>query len=595
MKKVVNIGLSLAFMVSGAYAQSLEDAKVAIDAEQYAKAKGFLKTLVANKPKDAENFFYLGQVYLLSDNPDSAKIIFEQGLAADPKLKINAVGVASVDLYKGNDAAAESKFTELNTDIKKKEYEVPLYIGKAYLITGDQKPDTLGKPYYEKAVTYIEQAKLLNQKDADIYVSLGDAYLSAGRASDAFSAYRSVEDLDPNLLKPKVQMAVISKKARAWPEASEDLKKIVASNPDYAPTYRELAETYNAWGQFSTTDSDYNARNQEALKYYKQYMDRTDYSVESRIRYADFLIIAKDYKALQDQAQELAKSENINPKILRYLGYAEYQNGQYAESKAALDKFLSKVNASRVIAQDYQHLGLDNIALSSDTVNNTIDTTIFREGVKNLSLAITKDSTLAEGLSDIAKKYYAKKHFAQAAAIYKVGAQIPVIKNKNAGTDAFYWGLSQYLNYAYAKRDTTLPPPSKDILKDAIAGFAKVNTIQDSISQAYFYNALSYKLLDNDDPAQWQGIFIEPFQKYIDIVKSKGDAEIQKEKKNLVSAYANIGAYYVNKEQYEKAREAFRAALEIDPTDAYAKDSLDKLAPAAAGAAQDSTKKTTKK
>src|SRR5690606_8680254 len=126
----------------------------------------------------------------------------------------------------------------------------------------------------------------------------------------------------------------------------------------------------------------------------RQFMDKTDYSLESRIRYADFLIIAKDYKELQVQAAEMAKIDKVNPRILRYLGYAAYQNGEYEESKKALEDFLSKADKNRIIAQDYHHLGLVNIALSTDTVANTVDNALFNEGLTALTKAIELDSTI---------------------------------------------------------------------------------------------------------------------------------------------------------------------------------------------------------
>src|SRR5690606_25975301 len=128
--------------------------------------------------------------------------------------------------------------------------------------------------------------------------------------------------------------------------------------PEYAPTYRELAETYHAWANTATTIEDYNARNKEAVEFYKQYMDKTDYTVDSRIRYADFLVYAKDYDELQVQAAELAKLEDVNPKILRYLGYSAYEKGQYQEAKDALDRMFTRMEAERVIQLDYLHLGL---------------------------------------------------------------------------------------------------------------------------------------------------------------------------------------------------------------------------------------------
>jgi hypothetical protein len=55
-------------------------------------------------------------------------------------------------------------------------------------------------------------------------------------------------------------------------------------------------------------------------------MSLTDYSLDSRMRHADFLILAKDYQALQTEAQAMQQLDKVNPRIYRYLGYAAYEN-----------------------------------------------------------------------------------------------------------------------------------------------------------------------------------------------------------------------------------------------------------------------------
>jgi hypothetical protein len=41
----------------------------------------------------------------------------------------------------------------------------------------------------------------------------------------------------------------------------------------------------------------------QALSYYEKYMTLTDYSLDSRMRHADF-VVAKDYKALEIEAEK---------------------------------------------------------------------------------------------------------------------------------------------------------------------------------------------------------------------------------------------------------------------------------------------------
>src|SRR5690606_5794644 len=144
-------GISLAFVVTGVQAQSLDDAKKAIDAEQFAKAKQMLETLVKNKPKDGENYFYLGLVYVHNDHLDSAVVLFDQGLVADPKNNLNKVGQGIIALYEGNESAAAAKFAEATTKLKRKDYLELYHIGRAYI--------DAPKPNYQKAVEYLDQAK----------------------------------------------------------------------------------------------------------------------------------------------------------------------------------------------------------------------------------------------------------------------------------------------------------------------------------------------------------------------------------------------------------------------------------------------------
>lgn len=573
IRRAASAGLAIAFMTSTAvFAQSLKDAQIAIDAEQYAKAKGILKNLVENKPKDGENYFYLGDIYLQTGYPDSAKTIFQQGLEADPKTNLNKVGLGAAELLQGNVSGAEQQFTEATAKLKKKDYLENLYIGRAYMNAHLEEPD------YKKALTYLEKAKEANQKDALIPTALGDAYFGLKDANNAYSSYRDANDMDNSFTRARVQMTIISKQARAFPEAIEDLKAITAEHADYAPAYRELAETYNAYAQFATKSEDYDSRIQEALKYYKQYMDLTDYSLDSRMRYADFLIKAKDYKALEEQANEMAKVDKVNPRILRYLGYAAYENGNYAESKQALNDFLSKVEENRIIPQDYYFLGLSDVKQATDTTAEA-DTSLLSQGVANLIKAVEMDTTwgLAEDLSNIAKESFNEKKFDISGALFKAAAQAPESKTYNY--DLFYWGFSQYFNYATHMNDE--PAPSQDILRDADAAFAKVHEVAPEMPEAYLFRARTVRLLD--DPEEPKGLATPHYEGYIKVMEAKGEEEIQKPAnvRNLSEAYNIIAADLVNKEDYQGAREMLQKTLAINPSDEYATQTLEQLAPEA--------------
>src|ERR1700712_1724886 len=94
--KVAAAILGLVFIGSAVKAQSLDDARKAINAEQYQKAKSMLKNLTVTEASKDENYFYLGWVYLIRDDPDSAKLWFNKGIAVNPKSALNFVGLGAV-------------------------------------------------------------------------------------------------------------------------------------------------------------------------------------------------------------------------------------------------------------------------------------------------------------------------------------------------------------------------------------------------------------------------------------------------------------------------------------------------------------------
>ena len=169
---------SIAFLAlgAGAYAQDLEQAKKAIDAEQYEKAKTILKTLINTKADEGKNFFVLGNLYLTQKLEDSAKVTYQKGLLAKKDGTFNYIGLGQIDLDNGNAAAAKSNFDKATADMRKKDFEQFLYIGRAYM--------NIEKPDYKTALVNLNKAKAVQPNDAQVLLSLGDAYKGDGNVNE---------------------------------------------------------------------------------------------------------------------------------------------------------------------------------------------------------------------------------------------------------------------------------------------------------------------------------------------------------------------------------------------------------------------------
>jgi tetratricopeptide (TPR) repeat protein len=192
-------------------------------------------------------------------------------------------------------------------DAKKKDVEELIAIGRAYTYST--------KPNYKKAIEVLSKAKLINPNDAIVQLALGDAYYGDKNQNDAYAAYRNAFQFDPTLLRAKMQLGVLLKGAKSYDEAIKSFNEVIAINANYGPVYRELAETYYKWGRNKPSKS--SEYMQTAIGYYEKYLSLTDHSLNSRMRHADFLVLVKDYKALEAEANKMIEMDKVNPRIFR--------------------------------------------------------------------------------------------------------------------------------------------------------------------------------------------------------------------------------------------------------------------------------------
>lgn len=548
---------SIALLVFGATvnAQDLDQAKKAISAEQYEKAKGILKDLVKTNPDFGKNYFVLGNLYMTQKLQDSATMIYQKGLLAKNEANFNYIGLGQIDLENNNSTAAKANFDKALANVKKKDFEELLYIGRALM--------NISKPDYKTGLTYLDKAKLIQPLDAQVLLSLGDAYFGMGNVNDAFSAYRNSFDADKTVLRAKLQLGVITKFSKAFPEAKAAFEDILKINPSYGPAYRELAETYYLWAINEKDKSKYPEYNKMAMGYYDKYLALTDYSLDSRMRHADFLILTKDYKALEVEANEMQKLDKVNPRILRYLGYSAYENGNNDGAIEALNEFLSKGNA-KFIGRDYLYLGfaktkkaLSSTKNSDGTTANKVDKVLFDSGISDLKKGVELDPVMANELNDFGKIYFDIKLYKEAAAIYDVATLNP--NSRNFLFDNYYFGYATYFDLANQDK--------LDLAQIAKANtaFSNVISIRPNFTDAYIYKARLNSLLTTDETAKLE--MVRYYEEFIKAVTAKGEEEIAKpaNKTKFVEAYNNIGIYY-GKSDKVKAKENFEKALAIDPT-----------------------------
>jgi Flp pilus assembly protein TadD len=543
MNKFKILGVAFLASVSVSHAQDVNQAKKAIDAEQFEKAKSILKSIIQTKPSNGTASFILGNVYLTQSVEDSAKIYFQNGLSASEGAKLNYIGLGQMDLDKNDVAAAQAKFALATKDMKKKDFEEYIYIARAYM--------NADKPDYKSAIAILNRAAVTNPQDAQIQLALGDAYYGDAKQNEAYVAYRNAFQADNTLLRAKMQLGVLLKGAKSYDEALKAYNEVIAINPNYGPVYRELAETYYKIARNKPSKAPENLKS--AIGQYEKYMTLTDHSLHSRMRHADFLILVKDYAALEAEANKMIELDKVNPRIFRYLGYAAYENGNVDVAIKSLESFTSNPS-NKIIAKDYLYLGMAKIKKGISADGLSIDQTAFNSGFADIKKAIDMEPLASEELNEIGKKLFSQKFYNESAPIFELGTTNAEFKNYL--DDNVYLGLALY----YANNNKKDVKPDPIALQKADAAFDKVLVASPTYYEAYLFRARVNSLLENDP------LTIKYYEAYVTAVTEKGAEEIAKPAvlKKVLESYNNIGASYANTDK-AKAIEYFNKTLILDP------------------------------
>ena len=562
MKTVILSSFVSIFTAVAVQAQDIEQVKKTIDAEKFSDARKSLKSMVTAAPDKGKNFFYLGQVYLALEKQDSAKIYFEKGKAAKDAGHLNLIGLGQLDLLDGNKSAAEANFSAALAVAKKKNTEEQIFISQAYLkaVTPDA----------SKALVAAKAAVAADPKSAVAQVALGDAFVANKNVNDAYVAYRTASELDKTLLRGPMQLAVITRNAQAFPEALKAFNDIIAANPSYGPAYREKAETNLAWAY--AKKSLFEEKIAAALEDYKKYMALTDVSTDARVKYADFLILSRKWKELEAEALTIKKMDNVNPKVLKYLGYAYAENGNPEGAIKSLTEYMSKVDAKKINGKDYLYIAKAKLATSMDDKAVVSNQARFNESIADLTKAAELNPYLNTEFTEIGIKLYTGKAYLEASKLFELA-----VKNTNSKSyarDNYLLG-NAVLFYAGNKTDAQKAALTAEFAKANKAYDESIKAAPSNVQDVYYNKGQLNRVIGTKE-SNAQAVL--DYEGFVKTVVAKGDAEIAKPavKENLFDAYSYIGANYAATDK-AKAIENFKKAAEINPNDTFVKESLQAL------------------
>jgi tetratricopeptide (TPR) repeat protein len=520
---------AVGFFTNLTFAQSVQDGINFVDSQKYAKAKQNFTDLINQNPKDASNFFYLGNIYLTQFDPNftEAQDSFNKGLALDPKSYLNKIGLASVKLGKG-DRSAIAEIQQIVKDSKEKDAEVLFRAGEALTLFEKNNSPDLAISYLNKA---IEKAQK-NGVPAHYYYSLGDAYRLKKDPGNAMSAYDKAEVVAKNKASVYTRKGTLWIAAQQWQQAKQNIDKAIAVDPTYAPAYKALAG-FNIKYQK-------NAEATQNLINYTKYADEDPYT---QLEIAKLYFTNEDYANAKTTLNAVFDKVNdpIKYKLRAYILYGE---GDYIGAKQNMDLFISQADKSRVQPSDEGLQGLIAAGMAKGEKDAAKKAQLDAIAQQKIAIAkAAKDETLKwdEELAKV-KGGINSASVEQGPTSPAIEALKKKIVENPSDTDSLYKLATEYQNVQN--------------WNGAILTWGKMISALPEWAPAYYSQGYAYQQAKNNDMAK------ASYEKFISLVKP---AEIEANKPSLGYAYFFV-AFMEKDANPEKAKQDVAKSLEYEPT-----------------------------
>lgn len=527
------LSLIIVFLAISTFAQTVNDALRAMQGETTVRAKHILLSILAKTPADQEANYRLGNLYYQAGKKDSAKFYFEKGIQPGDKVNYNFAGLGKLALDEKNMAPAEEYFNKLIGYGKSKDSKAYTFVGEAYFTS---KTNDIAK-----ATAQLEKAVLLNLKNGEAQLLLGDVYLQNSNAGKAVTKYEYAIDADPTSAYPYMKIGQVYMESGAYDQALKNFQKGSEVDPEFAPLFRELAEINYLTKNFN-----------EACRLYKKYIDKTGEDLQKKTRYASFLFLCKDYEGTINEINAVLKMDSSNIILSRLIGYSYYEKEKYDEGLAFMKKFLDNADSTKVIASDYAYYG----KLLAKSNNEAL-------AIGYLNRAIRADSTNADLYNDLSLVLYSQKKYAEAIPVMEEMLSL----KRGSSQDYFLLGKTYYYaaanvasligNEADKVKKQEMETTSKSYYLEADSAFIKVTEMQPTAPLGYLWRG---RCNANLDPETTAGLAYPHYQKFVELATDE-----TKYKKDLVEAYQYLGFYYVMKDDNNSAKPYWKKVGELDP------------------------------
>ncbi len=531
LPKKIALTAAAGFLFHLGFAQSVQEGIQNVDSHKFGKAREIYNTMISSSPKDADNYFYLGNTYITQFEPNFSKAeeYFKKGLKINSKNYLNKIGLASIKLGKG-DKSAITEIQNIVKDSREKDTEVLYRAAEALTMYEKNNAPDLAIDYLNKA---IEKAQK-NGIPAHFYYTLGDAYRLKKDAGKAMTAYDNAASVARNKASVFTRMASLWMAAQQWQQAKQNIDKAISADPSYAPVYKVKAAYDIRYQQNQLATQD--------LINYAKYADEDPYTQ---------LEIAKLFFTNEDYTNSKATLNKVFDKVddvikFKLKAYLDYADGEYASAKQNMENFISKAEKERIQPSDQGLLGLIDAGLAKDEKDEAKKQQLLTESKAKIAIAKNAKDTTLKWDEELIKLSGSSAANEAAANAGPSSPEIEDLKKKVAAnpqdTDALFKLANAYQNV-------------KNWNGAAFTWQKMINLLPDW-APAYYSQGYAYQQAKNNEMAKLS------YENYISKITP---AEVAANKEPLSYAYFAV-AYMVKDSDQQKAKAYVDKSLELNRT-----------------------------
>ncbi len=537
MKKVFMFSVWM-FVGSALLAQTFEECKQLLMYGRIIKAEENLEKLIAANPGDARANYWLGQVYLV-DIPmkfKEAQELYTKALTTTNQNPLILVGMGHLENIQNKKAEAKQHFEQAIAATKNKknknfgDAEVLEAIGRANALHDSKTGDV------EYGLEKLNQAAQLDPKNPNLYIDMGLSHLKKGGeyGGQAKRAFEQAIDIAPNYGRPYYRIGKIFESQRNTELFLQYYNQAVEKDPKYAPAYLALYDYYK--------NRDVN----KAKGFIELFIANNDKDRETDFFYADYLFRAgKNQESLdQGKAIEAAlKPGDKYPKVYKLYALNYDRMGDSVKARDNMEKYLNEADPSELTGDDYAQMA--TLYLKFPGMEEKADVQVEK--------AVQLD-TLPENqrnyMQQLANAYAKQNNY---KGYYKWLNRMDQITPNKTATGYYFLADAAHKAGEYQA--------SVDVSAKYILAYP------DQI-QGYSLQRRAAVALDADTS---QGSAIPAVDQYTDYLMR----DVASNKGRIMENHGyKIYYYLIKSREYDKAAEAAKAILAIDPENDYAKRAL---------------------